>query len=223
MTLDELRVALAPLVAENAVFDGWTDAALALSAETLGVSAGVARLAFPGGAADMIDAWYAATDAATAAAFPPERIAALKIRDRIRALVLFRLEHMAPVREAARRALAVLAMPQNLARGARLGWRSADVMWRLAGDTATDFAHYTKRASLGGVYLSTLLVWLGDASEGGAGGGEASGGGTDTHAFLDRRIDDVMKIEAAKMRRRENAAYRPSLTRFLARLRYPAV
>lgn len=213
MTLDELRVALAPLVAENAVFDGWTDAALALSAETLGVSAGVARLAFPGGAPDMIDAWYAATDAAMATAFPPERIAALKIRDRIRALVLFRLEHMAPVREAARRALAVLAMPQNLARGARLGWRSADVMWRLAGDTATDFAHYTKRVTLGGVYLSTLLVWLGDAS----------GGGADTRAFLDRRIDDVMKIEAAKIRRRENAAYRPSLTRFLARLRYPAV
>jgi len=213
MTLDELRVVLTPLVAENAVFDGWTDAALALSAQTLGVSAGVARLAFPGGAVDMIDAWYAATDAAMAAPFPPERIAALKIRDRIRALVLFRLEHMAPVREAARRALAVLAMPQNLARGARLGWRSADVMWRLAGDTATDFAHYTKRATLSGMYVSTLLVWLGDASEGGA----------DTRAFLDRRIDDVMKIEAAKVRRRENAASRPSLTRFLARLRYPAV
>ncbi len=213
MTLDELRVALALLNADNAVFDGWSEAALAASAAQLGIPADRARLAFPGGAPDMIDAWYATIDLAMAAAFPPERIAELKIRDRIRELVLFRMHHMEPVHEAARRALAVLAMPQNLASGARLGWRAADAMWRLAGDAATDFNHYTKRATLSGVYLSTLLVWLGDDSEGQA----------ETRAFLDRRIDDVMKIEVAKSRIRERAAYRPSVTRFLARLRYPAV
>lgn len=213
LTLDELRPLLAPLVAENAVFDGWSEAALALAAESLGVPVERARLVFPGGAADMIDAWYASVDAAMAAAFPPERIAALKIREQIRELVLFRLSHMAPHREAARRALAIMAMPQNLPRATRLGWRTADAMWRLAGDTATDFNFYTKRATLAGVYLSTLLVWIGDRSEGGA----------DTAAFLDRRIDDVMKIEAAKARWRGNATHRPSLTRFVSRLRYPVV
>ena len=38
-------------------------------------------------------------------------------------------------------------------RGAR-----ADLMWRIAGDTSTDFNHYTKRMTLGAVYGSTLLV-----------------------------------------------------------------
>lgn len=213
MNLDELRVALAPLNAANAVFDGWTDTTLGLSAAELGVPDDRARLCFPGGAVDMIDAWYASIDAAMAAAFPPERIATLKIRTRIRELVAFRLGHMDPVREAARRALAVLAMPQNLAAAARLGWRTADAMWRLAGDTAADFNHYTKRATLSAVYLSTLLVWLGDDSSGRA----------ETLAFLDRRIDDVMKIEVAKARLRDKEIYRPSLTRFLGRLRYPAV
>lgn len=213
LTLDELRPLLAPLVAENAVFDGWTDTALALAAESIGIPPERARLVFPGGAADMIDAWYASVDAAMAAAFPPDRIAELKIRARIRELVLFRLGHMAPHREAARRALAVMAMPWNALRATRLGWRTADAMWRLAGDTATDFNFYTKRATLAGVYLSTLLVWVGDRSEGGA----------DVVAFLDRRIDGVMKIEAAKARWRGNATYRPSLTRFVSRLRYPVV
>lgn len=213
LTLDELRPLLVPLVAENAVFDGWSDVALAAAAAQLGIRPERARLVFPRGALDMIDAWYASTDAAMTVAFPPERIAALKMRDRIRALIAFRLDHMARLREAARRALAVLALPQNVAAGARLGWRAADAMWRLAGDTATDFNHYTKRATLAGVYLSTLMVWIGDRSEDGA----------DTAAFLDRRIDDVMKIEAAKARWRGNALYRPSLTRFLGRLRYPAV
>ena len=58
-----------------------------------------------------------------------------------------------PAREAVRRALAILAMPQNVAAGAaQLGWRAADLMWRLAGDTSTDFNHYTKRMTLGAVY-----------------------------------------------------------------------
>ena len=39
-------------------------------------------------------------------------------------------------------------------------------MWRIAGDTSTDFNHYTKRMTLGAVYGSTLLVWLDDQSEG---------------------------------------------------------
>ena len=63
-------------------------------------------------------------------------------------------------------------------------------MWRLAGDTSTDFNHYTKRMTLGAVYGSTLLVWLDDQSE----------GWSDTAAFLDRRIDDVMRFEKAKAR-----------------------
>lgn len=212
MTLGELRAALAPRIATNAVFDGWTEAALVASAAELGIPADRARLSYPGGAIDMIDAWYASTDAAMAQAYPPQRIAGLKMRARIRDLVAFRLAHMDPVREAARRALAILAMPQNLVTGARLGWRSADAMWRLAGDTATDLNHYTKRATLSGVYLSTLMVWLGDDSAGRA----------ETYAFLDRRIDDVMRIETVKAKWRENAVYRPSLTRFLGRLRYPA-
>ena len=211
LDLDELRAALAPHIADNAVFDGWSAAALAAAAERLGVSADRARLSFPGGAIEMIDAWYASTDAAMVAAFSAERIAALKMRARIRDLVLFRIDHMEPAREAARRALAVLAQPQNLVRATRLGWRAADAMWRLAGDTATDLNHYTKRATLSGVYLSTLLVWLGDDGEGRG----------DTRAFLDRRIDDVMKIETLKSKWRENAIYRPSVTRFLGRLRYP--
>ena len=84
-------------------------------------------------------------------------------------------------------------------------------MWRLAGDTATDFNHYTKRMTLGAVYASTLLVWLDDESEGFA----------DTAAFLDRRIDDVMRFEKWKAEWRGSAISRPSLSRFLGRLRYP--
>src|SRR6185295_11344149 len=92
MNLDELRAALAPRLPAHAAFDGWSEAALAMAAGELGVPADRARLAFPGGATEMIDAWFDAVDKAMLDAFPPERIAAMKVRDRIGALILFRLE-----------------------------------------------------------------------------------------------------------------------------------
>jgi ubiquinone biosynthesis protein COQ9 len=213
MNLDELRAELAPRIPAHAAFDGWNEAAIAMAAGEIGVPADRARLAFPGGAAEMIDAWFDSVDKAMLSAFPPERIAEMKIRERIRDLILFRLEAMAPQREALRRALSILAMPQNAPAGAKLAWRSADRIWRVAGDTATDFNHYSKRAILLGVYGSTSLVFLDDESEDMAA----------TRAFLDRRIDEVMRFEKAKARWRGTKQRLPSLSRFLGRLRYPAV
>ena len=212
MTLDELRLAIAPEVAASAIFDGWTETSLANAAEMVGASPDVARLAFPGGAMDMIDAWIERIDADMITAFPPERIATLKIRERIRDLVLFRLDAIAGLEEAVRRATAVMAMPQNAPGALRTGWRSADRMWRLAGDTATDYNHYTKRAMLASIYGATLVIFIDDASEGKA----------ETRAFLDRRIDGVMKFEQAKAKWLRGDRETFSVTRFLGRLRYPS-
>ncbi|KQT35040.1 RpsU-divergently transcribed [Sphingomonas sp. Leaf412] len=213
MTLPEVRAHLAPAIAANAAFDGWGDAARDMAADGAGVDRDVAALAFDGGAVAMIDAWFAHVDAHMARACPPDMLSAMKIRARITALVEARLDAMAQDREALRRALAVLALPQNLLRGAKLGWRSADAMWRAAGDTATDYNHYTKRAMLLGVYAATTTVFLDDDSEGQA----------DTRAFLSRRIDDIMRIEKAKAGALKRTRHRPSLSRFVGRLRYPVV
>lgn len=212
-TLDEIRAALAPLIADNAAFDGWTNEALTLAADAAGVDQDVARLAFTGGAVAMIDAWFAYVDNAMTIAVPDVALQRMKIRARITALVEARLAAVADNREALRRALAVLAMPQNIARATRLGWRTVDLIWRQAGDTATDYNHYTKRTILGGVYAATITVFINDESEDWA----------DTRAFLGRRIEGIMRFEKAKagfVARTENL---PSLSRFIGRLRYPVV
>ena len=192
------------------MFDGWSRAAVDSAAARLGVDPVQARLAMPKTAAGMIDIYIQEVDRGLEASFPPDRIRAMKIRERIRALVWHRLEIMGPAREAIRRALAILAMPQNVPLALRTSWRTADQMWHLAGDTSTDFNHYTKRMTLGAVYGSTLLAWLDDQSDGWA----------DTAAFLDRRIDNVMKFEKLKAEWRGSSDHL-SLSRFLGRLRYP--
>ena len=210
-TLDEIRAALAPLVAQGAAFDGFSAAALEDAAGRLRIDADVARLAFPGGGRDMVDAWFADIDAAMAERCPAEKLAELKIRQRILTLVETRIDLLANSRESLRRALALLALPTNAPHAAKLGWRAADLMWRLAGDTATDYNHYSKRAILGTVYASTMAVFLNDESENFA----------ETRAFLARRIDAVMRFESWKHRRASRSVERPSLARFVGRLRYP--
>ena len=213
LTLDELRVALAPDIAASAIFDGWNETALVAAAEMAGCDIDVARLAFPGAKPmDMIEAWITSVDQAMEAEWPADKLATIKVRERIRTLVAFRLEAVAHIDEAVRRALAVMAQPQNARRSLKLGWHSADIMWRLAGDTATDYNHYTKRAILAGIYSATLAVFVNDDSEGKA----------DTHAFLERRIDGVMRFEKVKAQFLGKDRELPSLTRFLGRLHYPA-
>jgi ubiquinone biosynthesis protein COQ9 len=208
--LERLRRELALAVGENAVFDGWTQLAIDAAAGQLGLDPVQARLAMPKTQAGMIDVYIQEVDRGLEVQFTPERLASMKIREKIRALVWRRLEIMGPAREAVRRALAILAMPQNVPLGLRIGWRSTDLMWRIAGDTSADFNHYTKRMTLGAVYASTLFIWLDDQSE----------GWSDTAAFLDRRIDDVMRFEKFKADWRGSSDHL-SLSRFLGRLRYP--
>lgn len=213
MTLDELADALVPLLAEEAAFDGWGEGAQRAAAARLGVPPERGPLAFPGGAVDAIDRWFATVDAAMLAAAPAGELAPARVSGRIRALLLARFRLLQPHREALRRALAVLAQPRHLARGAALGWRAADRMWRAAGDRSVDLNHYSKRAILGGVYGATTMVFLDDPDP------ELR----ETRAFLDRRLGEIARFERWKTRRAgDRPERRFSVTRFLGRLRYPA-
>lgn len=183
-----LRDRLADAFMAEAAFDGWTRAALAASGRALDLPAGEAERLFPGGPLQALAYVSERADRRTVEDMEKEGIPALKIRDRIRSAVRIRLERHAGSREAARRALSTLSLPLNAGLALKLLYRTVDAMWYAAGDTSTDFNFYTKRATLAGVYSSTLLYWLNDRSP----GAEA------TWAFLDRRIDDVMKFEKLK-------------------------
>lgn len=200
-TLDELRPRLIAAMLPHVAFDGWTEAAALAGAADAGIDPDLARVAVRGGAAAMADAYLQLADARLLAALGD--LSGLKIRERIRRAVATRLEQADDEREAVRRTLGVLAMHPALA--ARGLWRTADTMWRAAGDTATDYNHYTKRTILGAVYSATLLVWLDHPD--------------DWRDFLDRRIQGIMRFETAKARL--TGLHLPSPARFLGRLRYP--
>ena len=202
LTLAEIRPLLVAAMPSHVAFDGWGRDARERAAADAGIDRDLAALALPDAGA-MVDAYTVHADARLVAALGD--MAGLKIRERIRRAVVTRLTQAEDEREAVRRAVSVFAMHPGLA--ARTLWRTADAMWRAAGDTATDYNHYTKRAILSAVYSATLLVWLDHPGE--------------WEAFLDRRIDGIMRFEKAKARL--TGIHLPSPARFLGRLRYPAI
>jgi ubiquinone biosynthesis protein COQ9 len=193
-------------------FDGWGEKALAAAARDCGLSPVEAGVYVPKAAARQVEAWLAHSNRALEMALAQRDLANMKIRERITAAVRLHLDMAESDREAVRRAVTILALPQNAPLALKNSWRNADIIWRAAGDTATDFNHYSKRAILGGVMSATLFYWLQDESEGRA----------DTWAFLDRRIAGIMRFEKTKAALNTSREKLPSLSRFLSRLRYPA-
>ena len=194
-------------------FDGWTSQALTRAARYSG-SVEALPLLFPRGAIDALDYWSRREDARNLADFEALNPKPHGITARLRWLVKDRIEGLGFDKEAARRGAATLALPPYAGRGARMAWRTADGMWRAVGDTATDFNHYSKRAILSGVYLSTTARWFADDTD------EAEA----TWAFLDDRLAGVMRFEKLKGAARR-AGFPPDVTGLagaLGRLRYPA-
>jgi ubiquinone biosynthesis protein COQ9 len=192
----QVRDRLADAVSAEAVFSGFSQAALAAASQSLSLPRGEAERLFPGGPLDVLAYVSERADARTIESLEKAGVERMKIRDRIRTAVRLRIETHGDAKEAVRRGLAQLALPLNAPLGLKLLYRTVDAIWYAAGDTSSDFNFYTKRATLAGVFSSTLFYWLNDRSEGSAA----------TWEFLDRRIDDVMRFEKFKSRFGKKAA-----------------
>ena len=176
-------------------FDGWSAATFEAAMRESGVAPGLARGLFPRGAVDLAVAYHKRGDARMIDRLAQADLSAMRFRDRIAAAVRYRIEAVDD-RELVRRGMTLFALPQYAPDGARLIWDTCDLIWITLGDSSEDVNWYTKRATLSGVYSSTVLYWLGDTSD----GFEA------TWAFLDRRIEDVMRFEKLKAGVRDNPA-----------------
>ena len=168
-------------------FDGWSQATFEAAIIDSGVERTVAESVCPRGAVDLAMHYHAKGDAEMLARLAETDLEQMKYSARVAAAVRFRLEAVTD-KEIVRRGTALFALPIYAADGAKAIWGTADAIWNALGDTSDDVNWYTKRATLSGVYSATVLYWLGDSSE----------DHTDTWAFLDRRIENVMQIEKLK-------------------------
>ena len=177
----------------NVAFDGWSNSTFVAACREADISERKARLFCPRGALDLAIAFHKWGDDQFETAFTKKKFSELKVREKIRKAVKLRIK-VASDKEAVRRGVVLFALPIYAFEGSRLIWDTADLIWESIGDKSEDYNWYSKRAILSAVYASTVLYWLGDNSE----------GSEETWHFLDRRIEDVMKFETAKVQLKTN-------------------
>ncbi|MEL7099808.1 MAG: COQ9 family protein [Pseudomonadota bacterium] len=198
---DQIKTALLDAALTHVPFDGWSEATFRAAVADSGVEPALAKAVCPRGAVDLALAYHDRGDGLMLERLKEADLTEMRFRDRVAAAVRFRLEAVED-KEAVRRGTTLFALPHHASDGAKAIWGTADKIWTALGDTSDDVNWYTKRATLSGVYASTVLYWLGDDS-------------TDhqaTWSFLDRRIDNVMQIEKVKAQVNDS----PVLSRLMA-------
>ena len=198
---DETKSKLLNAALGHVPFDGWSEVTFRAAAADAGVELSMARAVCPRGAIDLAVAYHDRGDALIIERLKSTDMTELRFRDKVALAVRCRIEAVDD-KEAVRRGTTLFSLPMHAADGARLIWGTADKIWDTLGDTSDDVNWYTKRATLSGVYSSTILFWLGDDSV----------DHQATWEFLDRRIDNVMQFEKLKAQVRDN----PVLSRLMA-------
>lgn len=165
-------------------FDGWSEASLKLGAADCGLDDKALAHYLPNGVDDAIMIYADIADRDMVAGFQGLEEAPEKMHLKIRALILIRLTQAAHHKQTVSKTLSYLAQPQQASKATKLLYNTVDMMWRTAGDDATDVSFYSKRATLAAVYSATLLAFLADDS----------GDMAKTEAFLDRRLSEIARI-----------------------------
>jgi len=194
------RGALIEAMLPDVPFDGWSRSALRAAARRTGMPVGEALALFSGGPADYVACFSRWADTRMLDRLESLPLDQMRVPERIAVAVNIRLDIVA---------VTVLALPQYAPLAVRLLYETVDGIWYAAGDAATDFSFYTKRATLAGIYAATLLYWLEDRSPEFA----------DTRTFLDRRLVAAARIGATRRRLESALENLPNPLRLLRPLR----
>ena len=185
---------------------GWSPAMVRAAAQAAGLSQGDQDLLLPHGPRDLAALLSRRHDDRGFATLAEVDPASLKIRERIARGISARMEAGAEDLEACRKCAGFLALPTNSDLGLKLAWETADRLWVWAGDTATDWNHYSKRTILSGILIPALTMRWFDGREA-------------AEAFVADRIENVMAFEKWKAGKDFDAPLR-KVTEVLSRMRY---
>ncbi len=179
---DDILLAMLP----NVPFDGWSRRSLRDGLKAAGIGPVAADEQFPLGVVDIVDHFAEWADRRMLEEMARSGAEAMGGRDRLTLAIKLRLQVLTPHREATRRALSLMGLPQNAPRAMRVTYRTANAIWHAAGDASADLGFYSKRAMLIPLYGAVVMYWLADESDDFAG----------TWSFLERRLDGLLSLPA---------------------------
>ncbi len=179
MTAQKKARAILQQALPSIAFDGWSEACFRQAGVDAGFSEDLATILFPNLPMDAIDIWVSWADELMSQS-ADSAFESLGTTQKIRRLILDRLQRFSPHREALNRAVVICSLPWNLPRAMQMTAKTVDAMWELAQVRDHDMNWYTRRAILAYVYTATLRHWLRE--------------GEDLAAYLDARLDQAARV-----------------------------
>ncbi|HCR86109.1 MAG TPA: COQ9 family protein [Alphaproteobacteria bacterium] len=178
---------------ENCVFDGWNDECLKSSARQLGFENNYEKMLFPQGIRDLTLYFADATEKKFLADARDILSNQLKHKDKAKALMIHKLRlyrQNLKSAEGFKKFASYFFTPANALTGLKGVYNFADDSWKLMNDNSQGFSFYTKRISFGAIYSKAVLHVINDESD----------NLVDTENFIERKIDDLMKINKIKLK-----------------------
>jgi len=161
---------------------GFNENMLIQAAENCKLSEGTLGRLFPEGIYELKEYFFNETDKEMLKKINQIQNKDIRIRDKIYNGVVIRLKIFQKNKDSIKHIF--VSESSTPIKSIKNLWNTVDLIWKSAGDTSTDYNHYTKRLLLSWVYLSTLLCWFSDKSK----------NIEETKLFLNRRIDEVLKF-----------------------------
>ena len=179
---------------KNVPFDGWTWKALYNSADDINIVKGdltgedkiQLRDIFENNLVEIVKRFNEYLDLAMRESFKKSKQTNLRIPEKIKSQIMFRLTSANEFKEAIRISIGMMSLPKNSKIALSMLFKTCDIIWRDCDDKSTDFSFYTKRLILSGVYSSTLTYWLNENDN------------SKVEEFLERRLNDVSKLGKLK-------------------------
>ena len=181
---DRLRQNIVQIVLEESAFEPFRLPVILGYLKQKGISEQQFEALYPDGLSQLAQDVSDFFDAEMLDKLPPQKPEDMRIRDAVEMAVFKRLEVMASHKGAVQTLTQYWGKPWVGLKAGKAIWSTADKIWTWAGDTSTDYNHYTKRSLLSGVLGSTYLYWV----------SEDDPSFHKTQGFLSRRIENVMQL-----------------------------
>ena len=143
----------------------WTSEDASQAASKAGLTEAEQALAAPAGVVDLIDHLFDQAAELTQKQASETCLDAYRTHQQIERLIRIWLEALAPNRLAIEKALRHGLVPWQAGPGLGRVWKTSDMIWNLAGDTATDYNHYSKRLLLSAAMPPILFYWCSEPSD----------------------------------------------------------
>ena len=161
---------------------GFNEKMLLNAAKNCKISEGKLGRLFPEGIFELKQYYFSEIDEQMLQKIKTQNYENIRVRDKIFNGVLIRLKLFKKNKTSIK--YIFVSESSNPIKSLKHLWRTSDLIWKSAGDSSTDYNHYTKRLLLSWVYITTLIYWFNDKSR----------NINDTKLFLNRRIDEVLEF-----------------------------